>query len=75
MGLDAFVFIAYSPSSKMLSVEFELPSFTVAESNVNLISLNDFYLPLSEVEENRVRKGAMILKSFVDLNDPQPDIN
>jgi len=48
--------IKYQQDTQSLWFEFELPSFTIGRDNIQVITIQDFYMPLSQAEEQRILK-------------------
>jgi hypothetical protein len=69
LGLDTYSMIKYysQGSKKRLFFEFELPSFTIGRDNIQVITFQDFYMPLTPEEEKRILKTPSKVLVDIDL--------
>eukprot|EP00347_Sterkiella_histriomuscorum_P023029 403336229 len=55
-------------SHQFLNIKFELPSFTVGHQNIQIISFQDFYIPISKEEEQRVTREPIQISVNLDID-------
>jgi len=80
MDLETYAVIDSSISTSSghttLQIVFELPSFTLGGDNIQVLSLVDFFVPLTKEEEQRVTKNPVRVVVELDLDaQTRPDID